>query len=123
MLLYSCALEIVIFSGDSPRDHHLLSGSPDLTSTRYLLRSLASTLYPLPPFFIPKLNSLLKKSYTAESFPLDPTKCLMNHLAPLLRGAGMTVMTLSLLEADDDEDDDEEDLDDVAVNVRFWMDL
>lgn len=32
-------------------------------------------------------------------------------------------MTLSLLEADDDEDDDEEDLDDVAVNVRFWMDL
>lgn len=47
----------------------------------------------------------------------------MNHLAPLFRGAGMTVITLSLLEADDDEDDDEEDLDDVAVNVRFWMDL
>lgn len=88
-----------------------------MSFTKSRLESLPS------PLLSQNETPLLKKSYTAESFPLDPTKCLMNHLAPLLRGAGMTVMTLSLLEADDDDDDDEEDLDDVAVNVLFWMDL
>lgn len=54
----------------------------------------------------------------------------MNHLAPRVRwfaGAGITVITLSLLEADEDEDEDEEDLEDeedfedMLVSLRFCM--
>lgn len=70
----------------------------------------------------------LEAPHTAASLFLAPPKCFMNHLAPLLRGfecAGITVITLSLLEADEDDEEedleDEEDLEEILVSLRFCM--
>lgn len=53
---------------------------------------------------------------------LEPPKCFISQLGPLLRaGAGITVLTLSLLEADEEDDEDDEDFEDIVVSRRFWI--